>query len=278
MYKRKENSYSYLKKGANIIDTVGGMAKPIGNVVDTGAGASRAAARAAAVADKAKTAAAAAAAAKKSSKAASAASKVASVSKAGAKLGVKGVEKLGTVVKGVAKNCGPKCMLMVAGAGYAGYKIYDEKKKLDEKEKQCYQYCFPQDWDEYVTGEIEKPTYRDETDMGKDFVAEGGDPKALCTTKNFTAAGLLPDGEQCDHYCNAVCDNDWLDAAEAAAGDIFNNALQTVKGLPGIGPVIEAFEEYAVYIFAVIGLIILYKIASMLGLFNGRRRNNNNNY
>lgn len=277
MYKRKEHTASSaLRKAGNVLDTLSDVARPIGNVVDTGAGASRTAARAAEAAAKAKAAAAAAAETKRLSNAASAASKVASVGKAGAKLGVKGVEKLGTVVKGVARNCGPKCMLMVGAAGYAGWKVYDEKKKLDEKEKLCYQYCFPQDWDKYVTGEIENPTYRDETDMGKDFVAEGGDPKALCTRKNFTAAGLMNDGEQCDHYCNAVCDKDWLDAAEAAAGDLLNNALQTAKGLPGIGPVIEAFEEYAVYIFAVIGLIILFKVVSMLGLFNKKRRNNNN--
>ena len=168
-------------------------------------------------------------------------------------------------------------MLMATGAGYLGYQTYKKKEEMDKEEELCYQYCYPQNWDAYKNGEIEKPTYRDETEMGKGFIAEGGDPKALCTKTNLAAAGLMEDRTQCDNYCPAVCDTDWFDAAEAAAGDVFENAKNMAKNLPVIGPLIEALEQYAPYIIAVIVLIVVFKIVSMLGLFNRRRRNNNNN-
>jgi len=52
-------------------------------------------------------------------------------------------------------------------------------------------------------------------------------------------------------------------------------ALDTLRELPGFGPIIDAFEKYAVYIVGFFLLLVLYKVLSMFGLFN-RRRNNNN--
>jgi hypothetical protein len=200
----------------------------------------------------------------------------AAASRLAAKYSSKVGSKLGSGAKRVGKMAmnNPQLAIMAAGMGYTAYQAYNKDKELDEEEKKCYNVCYPKDWTNYKDGEISKPTYQNETSEGQTFISEGGDGSLFCTPENTVAINIpSTDSDHCDKYCGVVCDQGGV--FENLIQDALGGALDTLRELPGFGPIIDAFEKYAVYIVGFFLLLVLYKVLSMFGLFN-RRRNNNN--
>lgn len=200
----------------------------------------------------------------------------AAASRLAAKYGTKAGSTLGSSAKRVGKMAmnNPQLALMAAGMGYTAYQAYNKDKELEEEEKKCYSICYPNDWTNYKNGEISKPTYKNETTEGQTYISDGGDGSLFCTPENTVAMNVpSTDPDHCDKYCEVACDQGGV--FENLLQDALGGALDTLRDLPGFGPIIDAFEKYAVYIVGFFLLLVLYKVLSMFGLFN-RRRNNNN--
>jgi hypothetical protein len=81
-------------------------------------------------------------------------------------------------------------------------------------------------------------------------------------------AGVLDtDRKGCDVYCKNICETP---ITQSLFGDVQD---WLIDNIPGIGPVIDFFEDNLIYIVYVVVFLVIAKIAMSLNLF--KRRNTN---
>ena len=166
------------------------------------------------------------------------------------------------------------CVGAAVAVGVGAY-MYDKYGEMDKEQKQCMTTCFPEDWQEYVDGEISTPNYkviggRSKKDQELTYAAlyEDDDMKNnLCTLEKL-AENNIPEGkDSCNEFCEAVCDFDVNDLVRETASDLTGGA-STLGGaawqgfFDGLGIDFEQVKKYG--IMALVAILILSVLSILI--------------
>ena len=172
----------------------------------------------------------------------------------------KGADAAASAAKKAAKAASDNASTLIKGGLAVGGALYLEDKFKDSKEdiKNCMKVCLPENWDDYMYGDLQK------TDL-KYRVLEGenADPNQPLCTKSI---------EDCANYCDDKCVelheyeipgsnlvDGAADAATDTAGGVFKSLLDII-GLGGDGSIGKWVSGFCIFIILLILLIVFTKI------------------
>lgn len=202
------------------------------------------------------------------------------VARAGANAGrvaARAGAKVGRGVAGAARACiknKKMCAGAVAAAGVGAY-MYDKYGDMEDEKKQCMSTCFPEDWQEYVDGQISTPNYKviggrskKDQDLTYAELYEDDEVKGSLCTLETLAANKIPEGkDSCNQFCEEACGFDFNDLVRETVSDATGGAKNlgdsVFEGIfDGLGIDFKQVKKYG--IIALVTILILSVLSILI--------------
>lgn len=199
-------------------------------------------------------------------------------------MATKKAKKLATVrpkipkkLKKVASFCGKNpgtCAAGAAGLAIGGFYGVKQWEKLSKEKKECLNVCYPEDWQAYKSGEIDRPTYKDKSgvspyDEEVHYAALYPALKdQLCTKANMLQKGVK--NGDCKSFCEDVCDFNVTDVIGGAVGAMKDDVQGAGLGLLGGGLETLFGPNVKYYLMGLLAVVVLlFLLPVLLPLLRG---------
>lgn len=206
------------------------------------------------------------------------------------KVAAKKAGKLGDKVAAVGKKCtkNPKmCAAAVATAGATAY-MANKYLEMSAEQEECMNFCFPENWHQYVEGSIPRPNYKviDGSSLNDSSIKyaplydDDEVSSKLCTPDTLAEYDIQEGKDSCNVFCEAACDFDITDVVEETVKDGVSGAKKVVKEgtkaaasvtkdlagsvLEGLGIDLEKVKKYGIMGASVIAILCVLSIVMKL--------------